>query len=72
MDTHVPIAQAARDRSAGSVLAVKDNQPLLADSIRAFFATGQAARWVHMDYDYYGTAEKDHDRIEARRYHAFG
>lgn len=70
--THTPIAQVIQDRSADYVLAVKDNQPLLADSIREFFATGQAAQWAHVDYDYYETVEKDHGRIETRRYHAFG
>jgi predicted transposase YbfD/YdcC len=70
--THAPISQAIQDRSADYVLAVKDNQPLLADSIRAFFATGQATQWAHVDYDYYDTVEKDHGRIETRRYYAFG
>ena len=70
--THAPIAQVIRDQGADYVLAVKDNQPLLADSIREFFATGQAHHWAQVRHDYYETTEKDHGRIEVRRYYAFG
>jgi predicted transposase YbfD/YdcC len=70
--THAPIAQVIEDRGAGYVLAVKDNQPLLADSIREFFATGQMNNWAQVRHDYYETTEKDHGRIEVRRYYAFG
>ena len=70
--THVPVAQVIQDRSADYVLAVKDNPPLLADSIRECFATGLAAEWAHVDYDYYETVEKDHGRIEKRGCYAFG
>jgi predicted transposase YbfD/YdcC len=70
--THAPIAQVIQDQGADYVLAVKDNQPLLADSIREFFATGQAHDWAHVHHDYYETTEKDHGRIEVRRYYAFG
>ena len=70
--THAPIAQVIQDRGADYVLAVKDNQPKLADSIREFFATGLAHDWVHVRHDYYETVEKDHGRIEVRRYYAFG
>lgn len=70
--THAPIAQVIQDQGADYVLAVKDNQPTLAESIREFFATGQAAGWARVPYDYYETVEKDHGRIEVRRYFAFG
>jgi predicted transposase YbfD/YdcC len=70
--THAPIAQVIQKQGADYVLAVKDNQPLLADSIREFFATGQATHWARVAYDYYETIEKDHGRIEVRRYYAFG
>lgn len=69
--THAPIAQTIQDQGAHYVLAVKDNQPLLAESIREFFATGQAHEWAHVHHDYYETVEKDHGRIEVRRYYAF-
>jgi predicted transposase YbfD/YdcC len=70
--THAPIAQVIQDQGADYVLAVKDNQPLLAESMREFFATGQAAGWAQVRHDYYETVEKDHGRIEVRRYFAFG
>ena len=70
--THAPIAQVIQDQGADYVLAVKDNQPLLAESMREFFAAGQAAGWARVPYDYYETVEKDHGRIEVRRYFAFG
>jgi len=70
--THAPIAQVIQDQGAHYVLAVKDNQPRLAESMREFFAAGQAAGWARVPYDYYETVEKDHGRIEVRRYFAFG
>ncbi len=70
--THVPIATVIRDKQADYVLAVKDNQPNLAESIRDFFATGKANQWANVRHDYYETVEKGHGRIEVRRYYAFG
>ncbi len=70
--THAPIATVIRDKQADYVLAVKDNQPNLAKSIRDFFATGKMNHWANVRHDYYETVEKDHGRIEVRRYYAFG
>jgi len=42
MDTQTNIAQAIRNRGAHYVLALKDNQPNLADSLRDFFARFKA------------------------------
>jgi predicted transposase YbfD/YdcC len=72
MGTHAAIAKTIQDQGADYVLAVKDNQPKLAESIREFFATGQASDWAQVRHDYYETVEKDHGRIEVRRYFAFG
>jgi predicted transposase YbfD/YdcC len=72
MGTHASIAKVIQDQGADYVLAVKDNQPKLAESIREFFATGQATGWKQVRHDYYETVEKDHGRIEVRRYFAFG
>lgn len=69
--TYASIAKVIQDQGADYVLAVKDNQPKLAEAIRDFFAAGQAADWAHVRYDYYETVEKDHGRIEVRRYFAF-
>lgn len=70
MGTQANIAQAIRDRGADYVLAVKDNQPRLADSIRDFFTQFQVApeRTPHTVAE---TVEKDHGRIEVRRCFAF-
>ena len=40
--THASIAEVIPEQGADYVLAVKDNQPYLAESMREFFATGQA------------------------------
>lgn len=43
MGTQASIAQAIRERSADYILAVKDNQPTLAASMRDFFTLFRAA-----------------------------
>jgi predicted transposase YbfD/YdcC len=70
MGTQANIAEAIRDRGADYVLAVKDNQPLLADSIRDFFTRFLEApeRTPHTLAE---TIEKDHGWIEIRRCFAF-
>lgn len=70
MGTQANIAQAIRNRDADYILAVKDNQPTLADSMRDFFAQFKAApeRTPHTASE---TVEKDHGRIETRRCFAF-
>ena len=70
MGTQANIAQAIRDRGADYVLAVKNNQPLLADSIRDFFTQFQAVPEC-TPHSVAETVEKDHGRIEVRRCWAF-
>ena len=66
MGTQTNIAQAIRNHGAHYVLALKDNQPNLADSLRDFFARFKVApdRTPHAMSD---TVEKDHGRIETQR-----
>lgn len=71
MGTHSHIAQAIRDKEADYVLAVKDNQPKLAESITTFFEIGQAEGWKHTPHTYTESVEKDHGRLEVRRCWAF-
>ncbi len=71
MGTHSNIAQAIRDKEADYVLAVKDNQPKLAESITTFFEIGQAERWKNTPHTYVESVEKDHGRLEVRRCWAF-
>ncbi len=70
MGTQANIAQAIRNRGADYILAVKDNQPTLADSMRDFFLQFQTqpARTPHTVSE---TIEKDHGRLETRRCYAF-
>ena len=71
MGTHSNIAQAIRNKDADYVLAVKDNQPKLAESITTFFEIGQAEKWKNVPHTYTESVEKDHGRLEVRRCWAF-
>lgn len=70
MGTQANIAQAIRDRGADYVLAVKDNQPILAEAMRDFFALFKAAP-DKTPHTMAQTVEKDHGRLETRRCYAF-
>lgn len=70
MGTQANIAQAIRDHGADYILAVKDNQPTLAASVRDFFVQFQAAPG-HTPHAVTETVEKDHGRLETRRCYAF-
>jgi predicted transposase YbfD/YdcC len=71
MGTQTNIAQAIRNRKADYVLAVKDNQPTLADSIRDFFTLFKSAPADKTPHSFFATIEKDHGRIEQRHCFAF-
>lgn len=70
MGTQPSIAQAIRDRGANYILSVKDNQPILADSMRDFFVAFQAAP-EKTPHRFEEVVEKDHARFEVRRCYAF-
>jgi predicted transposase YbfD/YdcC len=71
MGTHSNIAQAIVNKEADYVLAVKDNQPKLAESITTFFEIGQAEKWKNVPHTYTESVGKDHGRLEVRRCWAF-
>ena len=71
MGTHSHIAQAIRDKEADYVLAVKDNQRKLAESITSFFEAAQADGWKRTPHAYTESVEKGHGRLEVRRCWAF-
>lgn len=71
MGTQANIAQAIRDRGADYVLAVKDNQPTLAASIREFFAIFKAEPAAKTAHSFFESVEKNHGRLETRRCYAF-
>jgi predicted transposase YbfD/YdcC len=70
MGTQPNIAQAIRDRGADYLLAVKDNQPKLAESIDDFFIAFEAAP-AKTPHQFHEVVEKDHGRIEVRRCYVF-
>jgi predicted transposase YbfD/YdcC len=70
MGTQPNIAQAIRDRGADYLLAVKDNQPRLAESIDDFFIAFEAAP-AKTPHQFHEVVEKDHGRIEVRRCYVF-
>jgi predicted transposase YbfD/YdcC len=71
MGTQTAIAAAIQDRSADYVLAVKDNQPKLAESIEDFWRSFCAHPAVHTPHWFAQTVEKDHGRLETRRCYVF-
>jgi predicted transposase YbfD/YdcC len=70
MGTQANIAQAIRDRAANYVLAVKDNQPTLAASMRDFFELFKAGP-DKTPHTMAQTVEKDHGRLETRCCYVF-
>ncbi len=63
------IATALQEAGADYVLAVKDNQPTLHDSIRQVFSDGLDSGFADMDHHSHRTEEKGHGRVEKRVYH---
>ena len=70
MGTQASIAEQVQAREANYVLAVKDNQRLLSESIREFFEAfvSDPQSTPHSVQE---TVEKDHGRLETRRCYAF-
>jgi len=71
MGTQITIAETIQERGADYVLAVKDNQPKLAESIEDFWRSFRAHPAVHTPHSFAETVEKDHGRLETRRCHVF-
>jgi len=71
MGTQTAIAAAIQDRGADYVLAVKDNQLKLAESIEDFWRSFGAHQAVHTPHSFAQTVEKDHGRLETRRCYVF-
>lgn len=71
MGTQTTIAQAIRERGADYVLAVKDNQPGLADSMREFWDSFRAHPATGTPHAFAETVEKNHGRLETRRCYVF-
>lgn len=67
MGTQTAIAQAIQERGADYVLAVKDNQPKLAQSIEDFWRAFRAHPASYTPHASAESVEKNHGRIETRR-----
>ena len=70
MGTQASIAEQIQVQEADYVLAVKDNQRLLSESIRGFFEAFVSGR-QSTPHSVQETVEKDHGRLETRRCYAF-
>jgi predicted transposase YbfD/YdcC len=71
MGTQTAIAAAIQERGAGYVLAVKDNQPKLAESMEDFWRGFRAHPAVHTPHSFCESVEKGHGRIKTRRCYVF-
>jgi len=71
MGTQTAIAAAIQERGADYVLAVKDNQPKLAESIEDFWRGFRDHPAVHTPHSFCESVEKGHGRIETRRCYVF-
>jgi predicted transposase YbfD/YdcC len=71
MGTQTAIAAAIQERGADYVLAVKDNQPKLAESIEDFWTSFRAHPAAHTPHGFCESVEKGHGRIETRRCYVF-
>jgi predicted transposase YbfD/YdcC len=71
MGTQTAIAAAIQERGADYVLAVKDNQPKLAESIEDFWTSFRAHPAAHTPHSFCESVEKGHGRIETRRCYVF-
>lgn len=68
MGTQPNIAASIRQKGGDYVLAVKDNQQKLHEAITEFFETAEQEHWQGVNCDTFETIEKDHGRIEIRKY----
>jgi predicted transposase YbfD/YdcC len=71
MGTQTAIAEAIQNRGADYVLAVKDNQPKLAESIEDFWRSFRSHPAAHTRHSFTETVDKDHGRLEIRRCYVF-
>lgn len=56
------------ERGGEYVISLKANQPALFASVQSFFAQAQSENFVNVNFSYIETIEKDHGRIETRKY----
>ena len=62
------IARQITGKGGDYVLGVKGNQAKLKADVETFFDCAACDAFAHLKYDYHKTVEKDHGRIETRKY----
>ncbi|MCB2261505.1 MAG: ISAs1 family transposase, partial [Candidatus Thiosymbion ectosymbiont of Robbea hypermnestra] len=62
------IAAQIVNQGAEYVLRLKGNQSALHEAVKDFFAVAQANEFAHVDHDFHEEIDKDHGRLEIRRY----
>ena len=62
------IAEQIVDQSGDYVLGLKGNQGSMHEAVEDFFATASSAGFAGVEYDYTEELDKDHGRLEIRRY----
>lgn len=72
MGCQIAIAEQIVQAKGHYVLAVKDNQPHLAEALRGFFATLNQPGYPHRAASTFETLDKGHGRLETRRCVAVG
>jgi predicted transposase YbfD/YdcC len=71
MGTQTAIAEVIQKCGADYVLAVKDNQPKLSQSIQDFWRSFRTHPAAHTPHSFAQTVDKDHGRLETRRCYVF-
>ncbi len=71
MGTQRDIAQLLISKEADYCLALKRNQKGLYTEVQQIFAEAQEKQWQGIQHSFHQTLEKDHGRIEKRRYWTF-
>jgi predicted transposase YbfD/YdcC len=62
------IAEQILAQGGDYVLGLKGNQSALQEAVEDFFAVARAGNFAHVKYDYLEEVDKDHGRLEIRRY----
>jgi predicted transposase YbfD/YdcC len=68
MGCQTKIAAQIVDQGGDYVLGLKGNQNAMHEEVKEFFATATAGGFAGVDYDYTEETDKDHGRLEVRRY----
>ncbi len=68
MGTQKNIAELIIKKEADYCLALKGNQGNIYEDVKQLFKYCQDQKWQNIDHSFFETVEKDHGRIETRRY----